>query len=139
MADITGKSVLLYIGDGGSPEAFSLIAAGTSHSVTISSTTVEKNSKDSGGWREIFPDGAIRSVSMTMSGIFTETAAQEALRAVAMSATPKANFRFNLGGTRRLTGQFQVTSYEHSGETEGFAQFTAQFESNGVITEEAAA
>lgn len=52
MADITGKSVLLYIGDGGSPEAFSLIAAGTSHSVTISSTTVEKNSKDSGGWRK---------------------------------------------------------------------------------------
>lgn len=139
MADITGKSVLLYIGDGGSPEAFALIAAGTSHSATISTTEVEKNSKDSGGWREIFPTGAIRSVALTMSGIFTDTAAQEDLRQLAMSADPSANFRFTFGGTRRITGNFQVTSYEHSGETEGFAQFTANFASNGVIVEEAAA
>lgn len=138
MPDITGKSVLLYIGNGGAPEVFSLIAAGTSHSLTINQTEVEKNSKDSGGWREIFPTGSIRSISLSMSGIFRETADQDALRNLVMSSNPEANFRFNLGGTRRITGKFQVTSYEHSGETEGFAQFTAQFSSNGVITEEAA-
>jgi TP901-1 family phage major tail protein len=137
MADIPGKDVLLYIGDGGGPEVFSLIAAGTSHSMTVNSTTVVKNSKDSGGWSEIFPDGAIRSVSLSMSGIFKETADQDALRTLSMADPPSANFRFTLGGTRRITGNFQVTSYEHSGETEGFASFTASFESNGVITEEA--
>lgn len=139
MPDIPGKQVLLYMGNGGAPEVFSLIAAGTSHSMTVNQTEVEKNSKDSGGWREIFPVGSIRSISLSMTGIFKETADQDALRNLVMSSNPEANFRFNLGGTRRITGKFQITSYEHSGETEGFAQFTAQFSSNGVITEEASA
>lgn len=140
MPDITGKSVLLYIGDGESPEVFSLIAAGTSHSMTINNTEVEKNSKDSGGWREVFPEGSIKSISLSMQGIFKETADQDLLRSLVMSTSnPAGNFRFNLGGTRRITGEFQVSSYEHSGDTEGFAQFTASFVSNGVITEEAVA
>lgn len=135
MADIPGKQVLLYIGDGGGPETFGLIAAGTSHSVTITNTEVDKNSKDSGGYREVFPAGSIKSCQISMTGIYTETANQEALRNMVNADPPSGNFRFYLGGTRMIEGQFQVTSYEHSGETEGFAQFTAQFTSNGVFTD----
>lgn len=138
MPDIAGKEVLLYIEDPATPGTYSLIAAGTTHSITINNTEVEKNSKDSGGWREVFPPGSIKSIAMSMQGIFKETADHDLLRNIAMSTSdPAANFRFNLGGTRRLVGEFQVTSYEHSGDTEGFAQFTANFASNGVIVEEA--
>lgn len=140
MPRIPGKLVLLYIGDGGSPEAFSLIARGTAHSVTINNTEVEVNTKDSGGWRDVYPEGSIKSLSVTMDGVYEETADQEALRALAMSTVkPAGNFRLNLGGTRRFTGEFQVSSYQHSGETEGFAAFSVQLSSNGIITEEAVA
>ena len=137
MPDITGKAVTIYMGDGAIPEVFTKIATCKEHSAKINNTVVEKNSKDSGGWREVFPPGSIRSVDLSLSGIFKESADQEALRRLAMSETPQANFRFYFGGTRRLTGLFQVTDYEHSGATEGFAEFSANFISNGVITEEA--
>lgn len=137
MADIAGKEVLLEQGDGADPEVFTLIAAGTQHDLTINNTEVEKNSKDSGGWRELFPEGSIKSMALTMQGIFKETADHDALRNLAMSTVkPAANFRFSLGGTRRMTGEFQISNYQHSGATEGFAGFTANFSSNGIITEE---
>ena len=138
MPDITGKSVRIYMGDGGAPEVFTLIGTSTLDELDINNTLVEKNSKDSGGWRELFPPGSIRSLSMAISGIFTDSAVQEALRQLTMSADPQANFRFHFGGTRRIVGAFQVSNYKHSGATEGFAQFSAQFESTGVMTEEAA-
>lgn len=138
MPNIPGKNVLLEIGDGGAPENFSTIASGTSNSFTINNTEVEVNSKDSGGFRELFPEGSIKSIAMSMSGVYKETADQDALRNVAMSTVdPSANFRMTLGGTRRITGRFQVSNYEHNGETEGFAGFSGQFSSTGVITEEA--
>lgn len=140
MPDIAGKEVLLYIEDPGTPGTFLLIAAGTSHTLTINNTEVDKNSKDSGGFREIFPEGSIKSVTISGSWIFQETADHDAVRDVAMSTSnPAATFRFNLGGTRRITGEFQVSSYEHNGDTEGFAGFSCQLASNGVITEEAVA
>ena len=95
------------------------------------------NTKDSGGWREIFAPGVIKSMAMSVSGIWGEATAQAQLLTLAMSTVdPAANFIFTLGGTEQISGRFQVTSYEHSGETEGASSFSVSFESDGPIVKE---
>lgn len=139
MPDIPGKDVLIYQGDGGGPEIFTKLASTQSDSVTINNSEVEKNTKNSGGFRELFAPGTIKSLSMNVRGVFEETADQDALLNLSMNASPSANFLFKLGGTRQLRGRFQVSSYEQSGETEGPTQFSGTFSSDGIIVIEAAA
>ena len=138
MPDIPGKLVTIYIGDGGAPEAFSKIAATQNDQITINNQPFEQNTKDSGGWRETFPGGVIKSATMTMRGVYEETADQDALLNLSMSTDDvSSNFIFNMGGTRQLRGRFSVDSFDYTGETQGGAQFSATFSSDGPVILEA--
>lgn len=137
MAQVRGRDITLRIGDGGSPENFTTIARGTAHTITIGNSEVEINTKDSLGWRDLFPEGAIKNVAVSMSGVFIVSADQARLKAVALDSRPAANFQVVDGSGDRLVGEFMVPSYESTGETEGVATFSASFASNGVVTNEA--
>lgn len=138
MADIPGKTVLVKVEDTPGGGTYSLIAAGQSHSLTINNTEVEINTKDSGSWRDLFPEGSIKSMAISLSGVFTDTADQARLIAIAESATnPAANFKFLDGAGEELVGEFQVSSLEFGGETEGFASYSATLASNGAVTRQA--
>lgn len=137
MADIGGRDITLRIGDGGGPEAFTVIARATAHTLTINNTEIEINTKDSLGWRDLFPPGAIKSIACSMSGVFIDSADQDRLKTVALAADPAANFQLVDGSGDRYVGEYMVTNLELTGETEGVATFSANFASNGVITQEA--
>lgn len=137
MADIPGKTVTLRIEDSAGSGTYTKIAKATTHRLSINNSEVEVSHKDSGGWRDLFPEGSIKSMQITMSMLFDGTAAQVRLRNVAESTTnPAANLQFVDGNGDRLVGEFQVSSYEYGGETEGFASADATFASNGPVTRE---
>ena len=138
MADIPGKNVTLFIEDSDGAGTYTKIAKATVHRLSVNNSEVEVSHKDSGGWRDLFPEGSIKSMQITMSMLFDGTAAQLRLRALAESTTnPAGLIRFVDGNGERLSGEFQISSYEYGGETEGFASADATFSSNGVITREA--
>lgn len=134
MADITGKAVTLLVGDGGGGgEVFTTVAAATTHSLSISNSEVEFNTKDSGGWRDLFPTGSIKNISISASFQFTNTADQDRVKTIAMAADSSANFKFRDGSGEEFSGNFQITSFDLTGETEGFATFDISLSSNGII------
>ena len=133
MPDIEGKDVLIYIGDGADPEVFTKIGSSQSDELTINNQAVDINTKDSDGWVERFAPGVTKSVNMSMRGVWRETADHDQLLNLAADGAPSANFLFLLGGARRFRGAFLVDSFTYSGETEGPAQFSAQFSSDGAI------
>lgn len=139
MADIQGKAIFVYIGDGATPtENFTKIGATTSDGFTISNSVTERNTKDSSGWTEVFPSGTLKTMNITISGEWNDTSAQQLLRDVAESTNPEANFKITDGAGDAYAGAFQVENFELTGETEGFGQFSCSLRNNGVIARETA-
>ena len=136
MADNPGKEYVVLIEDTAGSGTWTVIAAGQSHSMTINNSEVEINTKDSGSWRDLFPAGSIKSITVSLQGVFTSTADQARLTAVAETTTgagPVANFKIRDGAGEDMHGDFQVTSYEMGGETEGFVSYSATLASTGAI------
>mgnify|MGYP001167484505 CR=1 FL=1 len=70
-----------------------------------------------------------------MSVLYDASTTQALIFTTAMSATtPAANFRFLDGGGKILAGEFQLSSVELGGETEGFAACDVTLSSNGTFT-----
>ncbi len=132
MAAGSGRSFILKIGDGGSPEAFTTIVAFRSNSLRINGQLVDTTTKDSTGWRELLSGGGIRSMSMSGSGVFKDAANEESLRSVAFSQALRS-FQM-LSGAHVFQGSFQVLNYERTGEVDGAEEFSCTFESSGVVS-----
>jgi TP901-1 family phage major tail protein len=134
MADIPGKDVTLFIEDSPGAGTFTKIAKATVHRLTIANSEIEVSHKDSGGFRDLFPEGAIKSAQMTMSVLYDASATQATIFTTAMSTTnPAATFQFKDGSGKRLVGEFQLSNVELGGETEGFAGADVTMSSNGVF------
>lgn len=134
MADIQGKAIVWYIGDGGSPETFSKIGATTSDGFTIANSVVERNTKDSSGWTEVFPSGTLKTFSGTISGEWNDTAPQQRLKAIAESLDPEVNMWAYDGAGNKYVASFMIESWELTGEAEGFGQFSCSLRNNGTVT-----
>lgn len=135
MADIQGKMIFVYIGDGATPtENFSKIGATTSDGFSISNSITERNTKDSSGWTEVFPSGTLKTMTISISGEWNDTSAQQLLRNAAESTDPQANFKITDGAGDVYEGEFQIENFDVTGETEGFGQFTCSLRNNGTVT-----
>lgn len=133
----SGRGFLVKISDDGAPETFMTVAGMRSTSLTINSEAVEITSKDSGGWRELLSAAGIRRLSLSGSGVFTDSVAESALRAKAM-AGDIGRYRIVFESGDAFLGDFLVTSLDYSGDHNGERTYTLALESSGVITYEAA-
>ncbi|GER08229.1 tail protein [Iodidimonas muriae] len=127
-----GRGFLVKLGDGANPEIFSTIGGMRSTSLNINSTPVDITHKDSGGWRSLLSGAGVRRLSVSGSGIFTNSAAETALRAQALAGSI-ANFQILFENGDLFSGPFQVTTLDYSGEHDGARTYTMSLESAGVI------
>ncbi|WP_339862208.1 phage major tail protein, TP901-1 family [Paremcibacter congregatus] len=133
MAIEKGRAFLLKIGDGGGPENFAVIGGMRSTSLRINNETVDVTNKTSGGWRELLSGAGIRHVSLSGGGIFTDSAAENLLKAKALtSSVDNYEVVFESGG--KFTGGFQVTSLEYTGDYNGERSYALSLESSGVVS-----
>jgi len=133
MAAQKGSALLMKIGNGGSPEAFTTIAGMRSTSISMNDEVVDITNKDSARARAILPQAGVNSMTVSGSGVFLDSASEATLEGKFDSAT-LGNYQFLVPDFGTYTGSFMLTSLEYAGEFNGEVTYSFTFESNGAIT-----
>lgn len=138
MAKQKGRLMLVKIGDGATPtEAFTTLCGLRSKTLTINNAEVDVTSascSDPGGplWTEVM-EGAKR-VEVSGNGYFTDSAAEGALKDLAMDDTPLANFQIIVPDFGTFQGSFILSSVEYGGEQEDGVTYSFALASSGAVT-----
>ena len=127
-----GTAFLLKIGDGGSPAIYETVAGLRTTNMTINGDSVVVTHKDSGGWRELLSGAGTRSVSVSASGIFLGSDAENAIRSHALSGTLD-DYELSFEDGARMQGSFLVQRLDYSGDFNGERTYSMQLESSGAV------
>ena len=139
MAAQKGSSFLLKDNSGGSAV---VIGGLRSTSMTINGEMVDITAKDSATFsgssghdigRALGSNMGLRSMSVTASGVFTDSAGENNLRGAAFTGS-SVNYDLVFGDGSTVKGAFIITSYERAGEYNGEETFSVTLESNGTMT-----
>ena len=133
MAAQKGSALLMKIGDGASPEAFTTIGGMRSTSLTMNDEMVDVTNKDSSNARTILAQGGVNSISVSGSGVFTDSASETTLKGN-FDASAFSNYQFLVPDFGTFTGAFMLTTLEYGGEYNGEVTYSFSFESSGTIT-----
>jgi len=133
MAAQKGSALLMKIGDGASPEVFTTIGGMRSTALAMNDEAVDVTNKDSGRARELLAQGGVNSMTVTGSGVFTDSASETTLRSQ-FDASSFSNYQFLVPDFGTFTGAFMLQSLEYAGEFNGEVTYSFTFESSGTIT-----
>jgi TP901-1 family phage major tail protein len=133
MAAQKGSALLMKIGDGASPEVFTTIGGMRSTSISMNDEVVDITNKDSSRARTLLAQGGVNSMTVTGSGVFTDTASETTLEGK-FDSSALTNYQFLVPDFGTYTGAFQLTSLEYAGEFNGEVTYSFTFESSGAIT-----
>lgn len=132
MAAERGSAFLLKIGGEGASSTFTTVAGLKTTQMSIVGDAVAITNKGSGGWRELLSGAGIRSVSVAASGIFTGSAAETQVRALALEGTLR-DYELSFESGDRMQGKFLVTRLEYAGDFNGERNYTLALESSGAV------
>jgi TP901-1 family phage major tail protein len=133
MAAEKGSAFLLKMGDGLSPITFTTLAGLKTTNFAINAETVNITHKGSGGWRELLSGAGIRSVSVSGSGVFTNSLAEQRLRVKALAGElDEYQLSFESGET--IHAKFQVSRLDYAGDYNGERTYSITLESSGGLT-----
>ena len=127
-----GAAFLLKIGDGALPPSYDIVAGLRTTQMSINGDTVVITHKQSGGWRELLSGAGTRSVSVSASGIFLASEAEDRLRAHALNGTI-AEYELSFEDGARMRGRFLVQRLDYAGDFNGERAYALQLESSGPI------
>ena len=130
MAAQRGKALLLKIDISGT---MTTVGGMRSTSMTLNDEAVDISNKDSGSFRELLPAGGIQSMSISASGVFTDSTAETTLRAAYGTSTFKS-YNIIVPDLGTYAGTFMIASLEYAGEYNGEATYSVTLESSGSIT-----
>lgn len=129
----SGNNFIIKIGDGATPtENFTTIGGLRNASLNLANKTLDATSLSSGRWREIVSGAGIAAVAVSGDGFFTDSAAEEALRAKAFNGALN-NYQILLGSGDKITGKFMVASYARSGKLNAEEEVGIKLESGGEV------
>ena len=134
MAAQRGKALLLKIDISGT---MTTVGGMRSTSMTLNDEAVDITNKDSGSFRELLPAGGIQSMTITASGVFTDSTAEQTLRSAYGTSTFKS-YNVIVPDLGTYAGTFMIASLEYAGEYNGEATYSVTLESSGSITFSAA-
>lgn len=133
MAAQKGSSLLIKIGDGGSPEAFTTVGGLRSTSISLNDEAVDVTTIDSSNQRELLANGGIQTISISGSGVFTDAASEGTLR-TAFGASSFSNYQVIVPDFGTYEGAFMIASLEYAGEYNGEVTYSVTLESSGAIS-----
>jgi TP901-1 family phage major tail protein len=131
MAAEKGSAFLLKLSNGATPPIFTTLAGLRATGLTINSDAVNITNKDSNGWRTLLSGAGLRSVSLTGSGVFTNSTAETQLRTNAMTGVLDS-YRIVFESGDSLSGQFLITRLDYSGDYNGERTYAVSLESSGA-------
>lgn len=127
-----GREFLLKVSGGGSPDEYTTVAALRSTSFSINQEQIDVTDKDDDAWRKLL-EGGVRSVSISGAGILTNHASHERLLTLVTAGTI-TSYQIVFSSGRSITGQFQIASFEGSGEYTDAQQYSVTLESANTPT-----
>ena len=138
MAAGKGSSFLLKDNSTGTPAT---IGGLRSTSMTINGEAVDITSKDSNAFissgndkaRDLLQGGGVRSMTLSASGVFTDSSTENILRGFAFDGAIQ-NYDLVFSDGSKIAGAFLVTSYERAGEFNGEETYSVTLESSNTIT-----
>jgi TP901-1 family phage major tail protein len=130
MAAQKGSAVLIKIAVSGSQTTVGGLRSST---ITFNEETVDATNKDSAGARILIPAAGVQSTTIAGSGVFTDTAAEGAMR-TAFGGAALLACSFIVPDLGTYSGNFQITTLSYAGEYNGEATYDMTFESGSAVT-----
>jgi TP901-1 family phage major tail protein len=132
MAAQKGRDILIKIDVGGG--TYTAIGGMRAKQLRLNNAPVDVSDADSSNqWRELMMGAALKSVEVSGSGVFKDSATETQLTTtLTNSLTP--NFQMVLPGVGTFQGAFAVPQISYGGNHEGEMTFDATFQSAGAIT-----
>ncbi len=138
MAAGKGSSFLLKENSTGTPAT---VGGMRSTSMSINGEMVDITTKDSNAFissgndkaRDILQGGGIRSMSLSASGVFTDSSTENLVRGFAFDGAIQ-NYDLVFSDGSKIAGAFLITSYERAGEYNGEETYSLTLESHNTIT-----
>jgi TP901-1 family phage major tail protein len=132
-----GRLVLLKVWNAGAntannSEAVSVLSARTTE-LTINSESVDITDKSQAGWRILGEDMGLKSMSISLDGVYTNTAVENTIRGYATTGNVFTGLVVTESGDS-WKGDFYIPSYSRSGVYNGEETFSLTVESAGAIT-----
>jgi TP901-1 family phage major tail protein len=132
MAIQRGKDLLLKLDDTGSG-AFVTVAGLRTRRLAFSNDGVDVTNADSPErWRELLAGAGVRRAQISGSGVFRDAACDESVRAVFFAGAIRA-WQVLLPDFGTVTGAFQITALDYSGDHDGELTFELTLESAGAL------
>lgn len=126
-----GKDLLLKMHDG---TTFITVAGLRSRKIAFNAETVDVTHAESADrWRELLAGAGVKRASISGRGLFKD-AASDALVRQAFFDGALSSCQIVVPDFGTLTGSFQITAFEFSGEHNGEVTFDLSLESAGAIT-----
>lgn len=136
MTAYKGALVLLKIGDGAMPESFVTIGGLIVTDFMITNHPIVADALGGDAWRSLAGNGE-RYVTISGEGVFTNNAAEQALRQHAFTGGTR-NYTLCFGNGDTLTGVFIATRYGRSGDYANEEKYSLTLESAGSVQYDAA-
>lgn len=135
---LSGRLLLIKRSNGGSPETFTTIAALTNTTVTETEQLVDTTSKDDSGKRSLLSGNVLLAMTVTGTGVFTNSSTLAALRSDMRAGTHR-NYQIDVADSGasssggKYTGTFRCTNLEVAGEHAGAMNYSLTLESDGAV------
>ena len=127
-----GKDLLLKLDEDGLGN-FVTVAGLRAKRLAFNSEAVDVTDADSAGrWRELLAGSGVQRASISGSGIFKDAQSDAAIRA-RFFAGEIAAWQFAIPDFGTVSGRFQITSLEYSGNHDGEVTFEMALESAGPV------
>lgn len=136
MAQQSGRTLLIQIGDGAGPEVFTNLCGITTRSFNMSTNEVDTtvpSCTNPGDQVQKTSIPGIASRTFSGSGKFVSSAAMTAFMTHVIESTA-FNAKVIVPALGTFTGSWFVTDFEFAGETEGNMDFSATFTAADVLT-----
>jgi len=130
MAAESGRDLRISYDSG---TGMAVVAGARTDSLTFNNEAIDITDKDDAGVRTYLDDIAVKSMSLSCTGVATESTFS-ALAAAAASGTALHDFQVAFGSFATYAGSFFITSFEATGEQADTVTFTMSLESSGAIT-----
>lgn len=125
-----GKDLLLKIDNGGS---YMTVAGLRSKRLAFNAEPVDVTDSESGGrWRELLGGAGVQRASITGAGIFKDLASDALVRSTFFAGTI-VSWQVVIPDFGTVSGLFQLTALDYTGQYNGEVQFEATLESAGPL------
>jgi TP901-1 family phage major tail protein len=132
MAAQRGSLVLLKVEGDKDKNIFITIGGMRTTKFVLNNQLIDCTTKISGNWRELLSESGISSVAISGSGIFTDTDSENRIKTYAFSNTIK-RYELHFGNGDKMSGAFQIVSYERTGSYNEEEHYAISLESSGLV------